>query len=273
MVPRVESTLLSIALAGVLTLAAYTEVFLVAAVVLVTQCMIAAAPTPADAIAHSANAPRFGAAALTGLIATVITVHPQLLIGATGTRAGTIGAVDSGIFAGMLPAVAAGVIVSLLAQMFRRGGREALILSTGYAVTVCVFAAVTIGWIAASQSVGGAPAVATCAIALSAGLLVWLLPWDRWIVGCAAVAAGGLAGGVAAELLHHETTMNWAYGAIAGVGVAMFAILGQVLGRVWGEGRRHASSGWGFPGAMAIALAAPVVFVAAQMVGITVTVN
>ncbi|MEO6473208.1 MAG: hypothetical protein ABIR57_14505, partial [Aeromicrobium sp.] len=130
---RVESTLLSVALVGVLTLAAYTEVFLVAAVVLVAQCMIAAAPSPADATGRTVNAPRFGAAATAGLIATVVTVHPQILVGAAGTQSGTIGAVDSGVFAGMAPAVAVGVFVSLVSQMLRKDGRKALVVTTGYA--------------------------------------------------------------------------------------------------------------------------------------------
>ncbi len=271
--PRVQSTALSLVLAGVLTLAAYTGEYFVAAVVLLTQCLVAAAPTPADAAGHPTNSPRFAAAVVAGVIATGITIHPQLLIGAKGTTSGTIGAVDSGVFAGMLPAVAAGVIISLIAQMLRRDGRDALVLTTGYAVTVCAFSAVAVGWIGAAQSVGSAPTVAVCAIALSAALLVWLLPFDRWIVGCAAVSAGGVSGGISAELIHHSTTMNWAYGAVAGIGVALFAILGQILGRAWGEGRRHASSGWGFPGAMSIVLVAPVVFVAAQMVGLSITLN
>ncbi|MBC7592702.1 MAG: hypothetical protein H7288_01965, partial [Kineosporiaceae bacterium] len=61
---RVESTLLSVALAAVLTLAAYTHVLLVAVVTVTVQLMIAAAPTPANEAGRSVHAPRFGAAAV-----------------------------------------------------------------------------------------------------------------------------------------------------------------------------------------------------------------
>ena len=272
-VSRAESTLLSVALAGIVTLAAYTEIFLVAAVVLVIQFMVATAPSPADSTGRTINAPRFGAAAVSGLIATVATVHPHVWLGADGTQTGSIGSIDSGVFAGLIPAIAGGVSVALISQMLRKDGRRSLVLTTGYAVTLCAFAALSIGWIGAAQSGGGAPAVAVCAAALVASLLVWLLPFDRWVVGMGGLVAGAVAGGVAAPLLNDNNTMSWMFGAIAGMGVAMFAILGQVLGRAWGEGRRHASSGWGFPGALSLALAAPVVFVASQLVGVAITLS
>lgn len=272
-VSRVESTLLSVALAGVVTLAAYTEIFLVAAVVLVIQFMIATAPSPADAAGRSVNAPRFGSAAFAGFLATALTIHPPLWLGAAGTTSGSIGTVDSGVFAGMIPAIAGGVSVALLSQMLRRDGRKSLVLTTGYAVTLCSFAALSIGWIGAAESVAGAASVAVGAIALAVSLLFWLIPFDRWIIGMGSLVAGSVAGGVAAELLNHTNTMNWAFGAIFGLGVAMFAILGQVLGRAWCEGRRHASSGWGFPGALSLALAAPIVFVASQLVGASITLS
>ena len=272
-VSRAESTLLSIALAGVVTLAAYTEIFLVAAVVLVIQVMIATAPSPADSAGRSVHAPRFASAAFAGLISTTLTFRPQIWLGASGTHAGAVGSIDSGVFAGMVPAVAGGVSVAMISQMLRKDGRKSLVLTTGYAVTLCAFAALTIGWIGAAQSVGGAPAVAVGASALAAGLLVWLIPVDRWIAGAGALVAGAVAGGVVAPLLNDNNTMNWAFGATAGIGVAMFGILGQILGRAWCEGRRHASSGWGFPGALSLALAAPVVFVASQLVGASITLS
>ena len=270
---RVESTLLSIALAGVLTLAAYTDVLLVGAVIVITQIMVAAAPSPANASGHSVNAPRFGAAAFAGLIATGVTLHPEVLLGANGTRAGRVGTIESGVFAGLVPAVAAGVIVALLSQMLRKDGRKSLVLTTGYAVTLCTFASLAIGWIGAAQSIGGAPVVAVAAIALAAALLVWLVPFDRWVIGSLAVAAGGVGAAFAAPYLGDTSGMTWAFGALVGVGVATFAILGQVLGRAWCSGRRHASAGWGFPGALSLALSAPIVFVASQLLGASFTLS
>lgn len=270
---RVESTLLSIALAAVLTLAAYTGVVFVAAAIAITQLMIAAAPAPADATGHSVHAPRFGAAAVAGLVATFVTINPRVLLGAEGTRAGNAGIIDSGVFAGLVPAVAAGVIVALLSQMLRKDGRTSLVLTTGYAVTLCAFSALSIGWIGASQSLGGAPVVAVGAIALSAALLTWLIPFERWIMGSVAVAAGGIVGAISAPLVGDTIEMTWLFGAVAGIGIAMFAILGQVLGRAWCSGRRHASSGWGFPGALSIALSAPIVFVASQLLGASISLS
>lgn len=258
---------MSIALAAVLTLAAYADVVLVAAVIVITQMMIAAAPSPADERGRSINAPRFGSAAVAGIIATAVTLRPGLLIGAEGTQAGDVGRIESGVFAGLVPAMAAGVIVALLSQMLRKEGRKSLVLTTGYAVTLCAFAALSIGWIGAAQSLGGAAVVAVAALALSASLLVWLAPFERWIVGVLAVLAGGIVGGIAAPLLGDTRDMSWQFGAAAGIGVAMFGILGQVLGRAWCSGRRHASSGWGFPGALSLALSAPIVFVASQLLG------
>ena len=264
---RVESTILSVALVAVLTLAAYTNILLVAVVILIVQLMIATAPLPANEAGRTVHAPRFGSAAVAGIIATIITLWPRLLIGADGTQTGNIGLVDSGVFAGLAPAMAAGVIVALLSQMLRRDGRGSLVLTTGYAVTLCAFAVLAIGWIGAAKSLGGAPVVAVSAIALSAALLVWLLPLQRWIVGALAVVAAAAAGGVSAPLLGDTAEMTWLFGALAGVGIAMFAILGQVLGRAWCLGRRHVSSGWGFPGALSLALCAPIVFVASQLLG------
>lgn len=270
---RVESTVLSIAFAAVLTLAAFTDVLMVAAVILITQFMIAAAPSPADATGHSVNAPRFGAAAVTGVIATVLTLWPELLVGATGTRAGRIGEIDSGVFAGMAPALAVGVIVALISQMLRKDGRTSLVLTTGYAITLCAFSALAIGWIGAAQSVGAAPVVAVGAIALAVSLIVWLIPFERWVVGSAAVVLGAAAAAGAAPYLSDSLEISWIFGAVAGIGVSMFAILGQVLGRAWCSGRRHASSGWGFPGALSIALSAPIVFVSSQLLGATFTLS
>jgi len=266
-VSRAGSTFLSIAFVAVLTLAAYTDVLFVAAVVVIIQLTIGAAPSPACASGRSVNAPRFGAAAVAGLIATAVTLHPELVLGAEGTRAGRVGLIDSGVFAGLVPAMAAGVIVALISQMLRKDGRKSLVLTTGYAVTLCAFAALAIGWIGAAQSFDGAAVVAVGAIALSAALLVWLLPFERWLTGSLAVAAGGAAGAVVAPILGNLSEMTSLFGAVIGIGIAMFGILGQVLGQAWCSGRRHASTGWGFSGALSVALSAPIVFLTSQLLG------
>jgi hypothetical protein len=64
-----------------------------------------------------------------------------------------------------------------------------------------------------------------------------------------------------------STTLTWVFGVAIGSAAALFGVLGQVLGRAWSQGRTHAAAGWGFPGAMSLALAAPLVYVGGQLVG------
>ncbi len=260
---RLAPTAWSIALVAVLVLAAHVDVVLVAAVVLVVQAQIAAAPPPADARGRSVPTPKAVATVVAGLVATIFAVRPAWLMGAEGTRAGEIGVLASGTMSGLLLAVAAGVFLSLIAQMLRRDGRRDLVVSTGYAVTVTAFAALTIGWISAVNAVGGPGVVTVCAGATAAALLVWCLPIDRWICGCLAVTAGAAGGAVATLVL--DGYLLPLFGIIVGFAVGLFAVLGQVLGRAWGEGRRHAAAGWGFPGALSVALAAPVVHLGGQL--------
>lgn len=260
---RLAPTAWSTVLVAVLVLAAHVEVLMVAAVVLVVQAQMAAAPPPADARGRAVPTPKAVATVVAGVVATVLTVRPQWLHGAEGTRAGEIGVLASGTVAGVLPAVAAGVFLSLLAQMLRREGRRDLVVSTGYAVAVTTFAALTVGWISAASAFGGREVVAVGASSMVVALLVWCLPIDRWICGCLAVSAGA-AGGVAATLVLDGFLLPL-FGVVIGMAVGLFAVLGQVLGRAWGEGRRHAASGWGFPGALSVALAAPVVHLGGQL--------
>lgn len=262
---RLGSTLLSLALAGVITLAAYTDPVFVGAAVILVQVLIALAPPAVDAAGHSIRSPHFVAALSGGLAATVITLEPDLLNGADGTSADVVGATDNGMMAGILPAIAVSVFVALIAQMLRKDGRHDLVPSTAYAVTLGTFAALSTGWIGGAQSLGDADAVAVGAGGLAAGLLVWLVPIDRWLCASAAVLAG--AGGGASVAIFLDSTLTWVFGVAVGSAVAFFAVLGQVLGRAWSRGRTHAAAGWGFPGAMSVALAAPLVYIGGQLVG------
>ncbi len=262
---RLGSTLLSLALAGAITLAAYADPVFVGAAVLLVQVLIALAPSAVDPSGHSIRSPHFAAALSAGLVATAITLAPDLLNGAEGTSADVVGATDNGMMAGILPAIAVSVFVALIAQMLRSDGRPDLVSSTAYAVTLGTFAALTAGWIGAAQSLGNAEAVAVGAGGLAAGLLVWLVPIDRWICASFAVTAG--AAGGAAVAIGLDSTLTWVFGVAVGSAVALFGVLGQVLGRAWAQGRTHAAAGWGFPGAMSIALAAPLVYVGGQLVG------
>src|SRR5699024_12687404 len=164
-----------------------------AVLVLGIQAMSAAAPAPADERGRSVTSPRFAPAFAAGALATILTLWPDLLGGAPGTTS-TYSAISNGVLAGIMPGVALGVIVTLIAQMFRRDGRANLVLSVGYTVTLCMFATLPVAWLAATQSFGRSIVVALGAVGVVVAMLVWAVPKDRFLVGVAAVLAAGLAG-------------------------------------------------------------------------------
>lgn len=262
---RVGASALSVVLAAVLTLAAQTGVLiLVAAVIVVVQGLLASAPSPADARGRSIPTPRVAATMSAGLISCVIALQPRLLLGADGSTVGQDGLVSTGVVAGILLGVAAGVFVALTAQMLRRDDRRELVLSTSSAISLALFASLASAWIGAARSASGSDVVTIAAVGLAAGLLVWMIPVDRFVCAAAAVVVGAAASAIAAEVVNGLPT--WQFGVAVGSGTALFAIVGQVLARAWCQGRVHASAGWGFPGAMAIAMAGPVVYLGGQLV-------
>lgn len=246
---------------GLLTLAAFTDVWLVAAVVVVVQMLIALAPGPAEEV----EVPRFAAVAAAGLVASALTMWPSVLEGADGSSEKVFGHADNGMLASIMPAIVVCVFITLVTQMLRTDGRANLVSTAAYSVTLGVCAVLAVGWIGAVNSFGDAEVVAVGAAGVGAGLLVWLLPIDRWVCGSAAMIAGGAAG--AAVVLNVDTVMTWVLGVTLGATAAVFAILGQVLGRHWSTGHPHPAATWGLPGALSVALAAPIVYIAGQLIG------
>ena len=263
-VSRLGSTLLALALAGVLTLAAYADPVVVAAAVVLVQVLVAVSPPLMSASGEVIGSPRFVPVLVAGVVATALTLEPALLEGADGTSPDVVGVTDTGMFAGVLPAVMVAVFVALVAQMLRKDGRGQLVSSVGYAVTLSVVAAFAAGWLGAAQSLGDAQAVAVGAAGLAAGLVIWMLPIDRWICFSLATAAG--AGGGAAVAATVESSMTVYFGVVVGAGAAVFAVLGQVVGRVMAGNSLQPAARWGFPGAMSVAFAAPVVYIGGQLV-------
>ncbi len=262
---RIGASALSIVLAAVLVLAARTDVLvLVAAVIVVVQALLASAPSPADARGRSIPAPRSAATMSAGLVSCILALHPRLLLGAEGTTTGQDGLVSNGVFAGILLGVAVGVFVALVAQMLRRDDRRHLVVSASSAISLAIFAALASAWIGAARSVSGPDVVTMAAIGLAAALLIWSIPIDRYLCAAAAITGGAAASAIAAYLADGLPT--WQFGVAIGSGTALFAILGQVLARAWAKGRLHASAGWGFPGAMAVAMAGPIVYLGGQLV-------
>lgn len=260
---RLKSSLLTVVLAGMLALAASADVLVVGAGVVVVQVLIASAPSLADTRGRSVPTPRFVPVLLAGLVATGLALFPHGIPGADGTQ-NVRGLSDSGVLAGIMSAIAVGLFATLITQMMRKDGRRELTTSTSYAVSLAVAAALASGWIGGAQSLGGAPVVAIAAAGVSAGVLVWALPFDRILVGSAAIVVGAAAGALAA--LAVDSVVTVVFGVAVGSAAALLAVLGQVFGRAWVSSRTHASIGWGFPGAMSIALAAPIVYVGGQLV-------
>jgi hypothetical protein len=237
---------------------------LVALVIIVVQGLLASAPAPADARGRSIPTPRSAATMSAGIVSCIIALWPSLLLGADGSTAGMEeGVISTGVIAGILPGVAVGVFVALVAQMLRDDRRE-LVLSTSAAISLALFASLASAWIGAARAAAGGEVVTIATVGLAASLLIWMIPIDRYV--CAAVAISVGAGASAAAAVVVDGLPTWLFGIAIGSGTALFAILGQVLARAWSQGRVHASAGWGFPGAMAIAMAGPIVYLGGQLV-------
>lgn len=262
---RLGASALSVVIAAVLTLAIQTEVLiLVAAVIVVVQALLASAPAPADTRGRPIPTPRAAATMSAGIVSCIIALRPSLLLGADGSSVGQDGLISTGVVAGILPGVAVGVFVALIAQMLRRDGRRDLVLSTSAAISLALFASLASAWIGAARASSGADVVTIAAVGLAASLVVWMIPIDRVVCAALAITVGAAAS--AATALAVDGLPTWIFGVAVGSGTALFAILGQVLARAWSQGRIHASAGWGFPGAMAIAMSGPIVYLAGQLV-------
>lgn len=271
-VSRLRSSLLTTVLVALLAVAAHVDAeldapgsgaVLVAAGVVLVQALIAGAPSLADARGRSVPTPRLVPTLTGGLVATALALFPDAVPGADGTRE-VSGAADTGTLAGIMPAIAIAVLVSAITQMLRRDGRRELTSALAYAISLATAAALATGWIGTAQSFAGSAAVVVGAAGVAAGVLVWAVPGDRYLLGSCAVVAGAL-GGISATVVQDSIVTAW-FGIAVGSGAGLFAVLGQVLGRALISGRRHASIGWGFPAAMSVALAAPVVYVGGQLV-------
>ncbi|MFT4187091.1 MAG: hypothetical protein QM621_00760 [Aeromicrobium sp.] len=253
----------TVVLVAVMTLAVRADPILVAATVLLVQAQIAVGPHPADARGRTIRAPKLAAVVAASVAATTLTLWPRLMVGADGTTAGEIASVVPGSIMAVVPATAVGVVVALISQMFRKDGRRELVLTTAHAATAALLATLTVGWITSAREAMGVEIVTLGAVGTAVSVLLWCLPGDRYLIASIAMAGGALASAVVAYA--QDGYYTWVFGLLMGTQVSLGALLGQAVGRAWGEGRRHASSGWGFPGAMSVALAAPLVHLIGQL--------
>lgn len=265
MVPRVPAALLTMALAFVVALAALTRTLSpVVATVIVVQILLATAPSPTDADGRSIPTPQFAATLAGGLVAAAIACLPPFLIGAAGTRAGIDGLAVTGVLAGLMPGVAVGLMMAIGAQLARADDRRSLVLSLAAVVSLVLFASAATAWIGAASTASGREVVAICGGAIVGALAVWIGFGPRLVAGVVSVVVGGAAAAVMALRLGGAVT--WEFATIAGAVVACFTVVGLLIGAAWIDERQQRSARWGFPGALAFALAGPLVYVASQMV-------
>jgi hypothetical protein len=263
-VTRLRSAVLVVVLTVAAALAARVDPDLVALPVLVSQLVVAAAPSPLDARGRVVRAPRLAPVLLTSVVATLLVLRPRLLEGAEGLRV-DVSAGQSGTLTGILPAVAVGVLATFVAQLVRRDERRQLITAVAYAVGLCVVAATTAGWVAAAQGPRGPQVLAVVAAAAGAAVVVRALPVGRVAALAVAGAAGVLAAALVAEL-QGAYAFGWLAGGLVGLLATVVALLGLSVGRAWVAGRART---WGLPAAVAVALLGPVAYVGAQVAGLS----
>ncbi len=262
-VPRLFSSLWTSVLALVMALAVRADPVLVAATIVLVQLQIAVGPHPTDGRGRTVRAPKTFAVAAAGLTATALTLWPRSMVGADGTRAGDIASVLPGSLMAILPATALGVVLAFVSQMFRRDERHELVSTTAHAAMAALIATLSVGWITSANAPLGAEVLLLGAVGTAVSVLVWALPGDRYVMAGAAMVASGVACALVAHV--QDGYFLWTFGLLMGSQVSLGAILGQVVGRAWSEGRRHAAAGWGFPGAVSIALAGPLVHLIGQL--------
>ena len=174
----------------------------------------------------------------------------------------------TGVLAGLMPGVAVGLVVAIVAQLTRTDGRASLVPSLAAVVTLVLFAASASAWIGAARTSPGREAVTIAGVAIVCALASWIVVGPRVIPSVFSVLAGAAGGAVVA--LNVDGASTWPFAAVVGAIVAGFAMVMLFVGETWmaGVGRTQSAACWGFTGALAFALTGPLAYVAAQMVGV-----
>lgn len=255
-----QAPALTLTLAAVLVLAAYTGRYAVVAVVVIAQLVLAAAPAPRDRNLASPVAARavtrFAPVAAGCSIADALTLWPDVLDGPAGTN--PLAAAGGATFGGVVPAVAAVVLVALFAQMLRRDGRRGLVPALSQTVTVGVVGVLACSWVAALEPRGGRAVVVIAAVTVAVAALISALPGRRWLLVAFALGAGAGAGVALAAVVGSGPAP---YAAAYGAFVAALTCVAGVVGRRWGSDARRRV---GVEAVLPLAVVAPFVLVAAM---------
>lgn len=128
---------------------------------------------------------------------------------------------------GDVPVVFAGaVLLSFIAELARRDGRERLVESVAGTVAGALVPMCAVGWLAAERTTAGDAVVVTGAVALAMGAATTALPLRRW-VGATAVIVASVAGGLVAGAALPDVGLL--SGAVLGVAVGILAAAGDAL--------------------------------------------
>ncbi|MGH1561469.1 hypothetical protein [Mumia sp. DW29H23] len=244
------------ALAGLLVLADLAGTVVMAAAVLLVQLVLAASPSPAGRTRAPVHAPKALPIALSGLVAAVVTLAPSVVAGAEGTVATAAASVDSGSLAGVGIALPVLVLAALLGQLRRPAPRPDVVPALGEVVVTGTVALMATGWLAAAVSPVGRPAVVVAAVVTVIVVVADRAGRMRPVAHVWALALSALSGIVLASLEGADAVV----GGVAAVAIGGAVIAGSSVGRRW---RPLPPSRWAVEATAPIALAGPVVFVAA----------
>ncbi|KAA1425329.1 hypothetical protein FE697_005600 [Mumia zhuanghuii] len=244
--------------AGLLVLAALAGPFAVAAAVLVAQLTLAAVPSPTGISRTPVRAPKAAPIAVAGIVASLVTLAPALVVGADGTRATASADVASGSLVGVGLALPVLVLTALFGQLRRPAPRPDVVLALGEVVVTGTIALLATGWVAAAISPVGRPAVIVAAVVTAVVVLADRAERIRPLALVWALALGALTGIVLAAL----EDANSVVGGVAAVAIGGAAALGGAVGRRW---RPLPPNRWAVEAVAPIAFAGPVVFIASLL--------
>lgn len=252
-VTAIAPPLVTCVLVGVLVLGELADPYVLAAAVLLVQLVLASSPSVQGRTRTPVRAPKLVPIALAGGVAAAATLLPSMLKGADGTTATAAATVDGGSLAGIGVALPVLVVVALLGQLRRPAPRADVVLALGDVVTTGTVALLATGWVAASLSPVGHPAVVVAAIV--AVVMVAAERTRRPVLVVWSLALCALCGIVLASVEGVDARV----GAAAAVAIGGAAVLGAAVGRRW---RPLPQARWAMEVVAPIAFAGPVVFVA-----------
>jgi hypothetical protein len=208
------SAVLSIAIAALICVAAYAGLWIVVAAGGLCVLVLGIGWPRALALPHPA-----------GSTALITATGGAALVVAATTAPTAISAAQP--LSALAAVVAIALLTSFLHELLRRDGRPDVVESITGTLTGQVIAVLAAGWVLLVQVPEGPQSVVVGAAAIAVSRVVRALPLPEMITIWAAIAAGGVAGAVAAVALNAQTPVKSliAGACVSGVGVAVDHLL------------------------------------------------